>query len=228
MALIICPDCNKEISDAALACIHCGRPVKFVKPNNLNPPETPLQDISEFPDDTFKEFGTGAQLLSPLPYGIGGWLKFFIIAGVFGCIVGMAQEWAEIVKFKEILPGFDIGAKLYCVIIICEGLFGFYSLYLLARKHHNAVKFIKIWLILKVCLVVTAPFILYFLLYLDFGNMVSLSDILYEYLNDPNNKSLSDSIGMILGYMTWFWYFSVSKRVKNTWPHLKYTASRVR
>jgi hypothetical protein len=27
MALIICPDCDKSISDAAPACIHCGRPV---------------------------------------------------------------------------------------------------------------------------------------------------------------------------------------------------------
>ena len=27
MALITCPDCGKEVSDAADACIHCGRPM---------------------------------------------------------------------------------------------------------------------------------------------------------------------------------------------------------
>lgn len=28
MALIKCPDCGKEISDLAEACIHCGRPIQ--------------------------------------------------------------------------------------------------------------------------------------------------------------------------------------------------------
>lgn len=28
MALIKCPDCGKDISDMAPACIHCGRPIK--------------------------------------------------------------------------------------------------------------------------------------------------------------------------------------------------------
>lgn len=27
MALIACPDCGKQASDAAAACIHCGRPL---------------------------------------------------------------------------------------------------------------------------------------------------------------------------------------------------------
>jgi len=30
MALITCPDCQKEVSDQAVACIHCGRPVVSV------------------------------------------------------------------------------------------------------------------------------------------------------------------------------------------------------
>ena len=30
MALINCPDCNKEISDKAVACIHCGCPITVV------------------------------------------------------------------------------------------------------------------------------------------------------------------------------------------------------
>jgi hypothetical protein len=27
MALIACPDCRKQVSDAALGCVHCGRPL---------------------------------------------------------------------------------------------------------------------------------------------------------------------------------------------------------
>jgi predicted amidophosphoribosyltransferase len=29
MALIICPDCAKHISDAAISCPHCGRPMRM-------------------------------------------------------------------------------------------------------------------------------------------------------------------------------------------------------
>lgn len=32
MALITCPDCEKQISDAAATCIHCGRPVTAATP----------------------------------------------------------------------------------------------------------------------------------------------------------------------------------------------------
>jgi Zn ribbon nucleic-acid-binding protein len=28
MALINCPDCKKQISDSAIKCIHCGRPMR--------------------------------------------------------------------------------------------------------------------------------------------------------------------------------------------------------
>ena len=28
MALIKCPDCGKDISDQAINCLHCGRPIK--------------------------------------------------------------------------------------------------------------------------------------------------------------------------------------------------------
>lgn len=37
MALIICPECNQEISSNADICIHCGFPIKtFLKDNNLD------------------------------------------------------------------------------------------------------------------------------------------------------------------------------------------------
>lgn len=34
MALIICPECGKEISDKAKACVHCGYPIADNKPVN--------------------------------------------------------------------------------------------------------------------------------------------------------------------------------------------------
>lgn len=38
MALIICPECGKEISDKAKACIHCGFPLDSI--NDLDPTPT--------------------------------------------------------------------------------------------------------------------------------------------------------------------------------------------
>ncbi len=41
MGLVKCPDCSKEISDQAPACIHCGRP-KGAPPPKPPPPKKPL------------------------------------------------------------------------------------------------------------------------------------------------------------------------------------------
>ena len=43
MALIECPDCGKKVSDAAPACIHCGRPMAAVsKPSQAQAPVAPV------------------------------------------------------------------------------------------------------------------------------------------------------------------------------------------
>ena len=37
MALIHCPECNKEVSDRAEICVHCGYPIsKWIKKENSN------------------------------------------------------------------------------------------------------------------------------------------------------------------------------------------------
>lgn len=40
MPLIACPDCHRQISDAAPACIHCGRPAAPARPPAEAPPAT--------------------------------------------------------------------------------------------------------------------------------------------------------------------------------------------
>ena len=35
MALIKCPDCGKEVSDKANACIHCGYPIEDMQPQKV-------------------------------------------------------------------------------------------------------------------------------------------------------------------------------------------------
>ena len=45
MALIKCPECGKEVSDKAPACIHCGYPLN----NNISQPDTLYNVILEVP-----------------------------------------------------------------------------------------------------------------------------------------------------------------------------------
>ena len=44
MALIECPECKKQISDKARACIHCGYPIPKIKPQNEHIEQHPLED----------------------------------------------------------------------------------------------------------------------------------------------------------------------------------------
>lgn len=64
MALIKCPDCNKEVSDAAPSCIHCGRPLKASPANGL-----PSENVVPI-EQTGKNFKI-AQLLGGLMIFLG-------------------------------------------------------------------------------------------------------------------------------------------------------------
>lgn len=44
MALIECPECKKQISDKAHACIHCGYPIPKIKPQNEHIEQHPIED----------------------------------------------------------------------------------------------------------------------------------------------------------------------------------------
>ena len=53
MALIKCPECGKEISDKAPACIHCGYPLREPKPESA--PASPVQQVEHKPISTMKQ-----------------------------------------------------------------------------------------------------------------------------------------------------------------------------
>lgn len=48
MGLISCPDCGKNVSDAAEICIGCGRPLKSIehKPEEILPPDFISQEVA--------------------------------------------------------------------------------------------------------------------------------------------------------------------------------------
>lgn len=45
MALVKCPECNKEISDRAISCPHCGLPLKEVKPKENERPDLSKMEV---------------------------------------------------------------------------------------------------------------------------------------------------------------------------------------
>lgn len=77
MALITCPDCNREISERALACPNCGHPSQGVAQHYPGPPESCSQCGGHLKKGVdAKSEGTGCLillvglLLSPLLLGI--------------------------------------------------------------------------------------------------------------------------------------------------------------
>ena len=56
MALISCPDCRKQVSDKAVACINCGYPIKeliyTIMPDNVveNSKKSKVFDRSKIPN----------------------------------------------------------------------------------------------------------------------------------------------------------------------------------
>ena len=56
MALIKCPECGKEISDKAMACINCGCPVSAMKQEAAEPKQAKPETINF--TDVFQEFFT--------------------------------------------------------------------------------------------------------------------------------------------------------------------------
>lgn len=59
MALITCPDCGKDVSDAAPACIYCGRPLRFTPAPIAAAPVQPQQIIV----NTEQQYGCGTLLM---------------------------------------------------------------------------------------------------------------------------------------------------------------------
>jgi len=77
MSLVACPDCGKEVSPSAAACIHCGRPMGVVKVNAKSASATIVTMSMIVLISGMVAFGFYPQV---------GFALF--IAGLFGCIFG--------------------------------------------------------------------------------------------------------------------------------------------
>ena len=83
MALINCPECNKEISDKAAACPHCGAPSKPSKPSGA--PTKRSRSKPSKPAGCFLQLIGGALLF----YGIILWSTESAGSGIPLLVIGI-------------------------------------------------------------------------------------------------------------------------------------------
>lgn len=104
MALITCPECNREISDTALSCPHCGYVMNPVSTAQTR--RTPLSAVEP-------TFMTGVlMIVGGIICGLGSlvFLLFFLPLGIFGLIISLLI----LVSGFPMLPGVQKGACPYC------------------------------------------------------------------------------------------------------------------
>jgi len=81
MPLVPCPDCRRDISDAAIECVGCGRPMGVpTMMGRVRQIPRPVQLLS--PVDTGLKLGLGMLVLLPVALFAVGILAPLILAGV--------------------------------------------------------------------------------------------------------------------------------------------------
>ena len=111
MALILCPECGKQISDKAKCCIHCGFPLNEIDTEKILTPKAPcdnmcsingiIYDLSDLKDYVFNE--QRKKEVSPFDKS---WELAKTINGLTGG--GAIHLMAEIQKTGKVPKYFDV------------------------------------------------------------------------------------------------------------------------
>ena len=117
MALIKCPECGKEISDASAACIHCGYPLN--KNSGIQETEAPNVESKEkeIPKlgDEGEKTKTGCILI-----GVAAIILFFFLIG----IIGENDSSSASTKPKSYTPTYEYNIPDYEYDVPDDGLSG--------------------------------------------------------------------------------------------------------
>ncbi len=99
MALISCPECGKEISDAARSCPHCGYAIREAAANQIK--RTPLTEKTPS-----RGYGLFLCILG-MVVTLGGLLfcLFFLPLGIIGLAVSAMMILAGVEQFKDAQNG---------------------------------------------------------------------------------------------------------------------------
>lgn len=107
MALITCPDCGNSVSDAAPACIHCGRPIASPpqpqfqtqippSPSPYSRPVAPPADADPYgvqrKADARAQEEASAKTIVWVIYGLQILSFLYFIPGILGLVLGYAKR----------------------------------------------------------------------------------------------------------------------------------------
>ena len=151
---------------------------------------------------------------NPLLIGIEGWLLFFIIAAALSTTVSMAQEFIEAFTVKDQFPQMAPALNLSLGIVSLYRIFVYYSLYSLASVKENAVKVIKIVLIMNPLVIAATPLLMGILMALTIPEFALSPERIREFYDPTTNAPIFVTL---LSSLIWFTYFCKSRRVANTW-----------
>ncbi len=161
----------------------------------------------------------GAQAPQKELKGVGGWLLFFIVTAS----ISMLLEVKEVITL--INTGWEdfmnAGMILFLIltgVLDCLYVYGIYSL---ATVQKHAVRLIKVLLVVYPIFCVVYPAAILVVVRITSGMDVLNAEAMGAMYDA---KTIGTLVGMVIRSAIWFAYFSVSVRVKNTWP----VAERVR
>ncbi len=148
--------------------------------------------------------------------GVGGWLLFFIITSV----IGLLMDLRDVFNFAR--TGWDDfftpGAVVFLILTIGADCFYGYCLVCLATVKRYAVRLIKLTLIAYPLFAVGLPLLMLGAVLLFSGINLFTKEVLSEAYNAEVVIIL---VRTTIRSLIWYAYFSVSVRVKNTWPEAR-------
>jgi hypothetical protein len=139
------------------------------------------------------------------PSGIGGWLLFFSLMLALNMLVSF-YNYAIAALIAVHMPALFAVVLPYCILGIPISFYGLWAVFLLFSKQPSAIFHVKLFLILY-----AAVSILVSILAFSLAPSDMLPAIASWY------RTLEFRVANLLYCAIWFWYFSVSKRVKNTY-----------
>lgn len=155
------------------------------------------------------------QEAKPPVQGIGGWLLFFIVMVFLKTVSSLISEYRELSTLFEELPEMTTsGYAMYAIECLWGGTIC-YALLLLIQVKKNAIKFIKIVLLINPVLNALLPLGVMLALKLSYPQVeIFTGEIVGGMYDGPVWGNI---LGSCIGTLIWYKYFSVSVRVQNTW-----------
>jgi hypothetical protein len=138
------------------------------------------------------------------PRGLGGWLLLFSLLLALNMLVSF-YNYAVAALIASHKPALLTVVLPYCVFGIPVSLFGLWAAFLLFSKRPDAVFYVNLFLILY-----AAVSLLVAILAFSFASSEMVPGVAKWY------RTLEFRAANLLYCAIWFWYFSVSQRVKNT------------